>query len=253
MRTAAFSIIALTGFILLFSCKNEVKDTEDNQTVVTDTIPKVEAPESLYVTAVSGLTMREQPNIESAKLIVMPQGTKVKVINAEGKTTMNVGGIDGTMDEIEYNNQKGFAFNGFLSKFPPPPANAVVKNYVNDLKNDFPTVGYSEVTGGTASKPTKTQTLILPTEKWHEAFFMAQQLFEIPRQFAFPNPKGSNSETQWAQNNAKDERGGELKISRTNNTLDTIEYRYRKGKFLNSITITEENNLMKIEKTEQFQ
>jgi len=81
-----------------------------------------------------------------------------------------VGGIDGAMDEVEFNNQKGFAFNGFLSKFSPPGQDASAKNYAEELKNDFPNVNYSEATGGTASKPTKTETLILPTDKWHEAF-----------------------------------------------------------------------------------
>src|SRR5690606_27651975 len=146
--------------------------------VVTDSIPQQTAPDVMYVTAVSGLTLRKFPNLQSEKLAVMPLGTKVKIVNAEGKTTMNVGGIDGAMDEVEFNSQKGYAFNGFMSKFFPPGINASAKNYSEVLKNDFPKVNYSEATGGTASKPSKTETLILPTEKWHEAFFTAQQLFD---------------------------------------------------------------------------
>src|SRR5690606_37348851 len=142
------------------------------------------------VTAVSGLTLRAFPNLQSEKLAVMPLGTKVKIVKAESETTMNVGGIDGAMDEVEYNNKKGFAFNGFMSKFSPPAEDASAKNYAEELKKDFSKVNYSEATGGTASKPTKTETLILPTDKWHEAFFTAQQLFAIPKSFAFPNPKG---------------------------------------------------------------
>ncbi len=250
MKTAAFSIIAITGFILLFSCKNEVKDTEDNQTVVTDTIPKVEAPESLYVTAVSGLTLREHPNLQSKKLVVMPLGTKVKIVKAEGQTTMNVGGIDGAMDEIEYNNQTGYAFNGFMSKFPPPGANASAKNYAETLKNEFPAVEYAESTGGTVSKPTKTETLILPTDKWHEAFFTAQQLFEIPKEFAFPNPKGSNNETQHNSNKKKRDFLSELQISRNSNQLQKIVYNYKTTGFGYTVTISPDAKGMKIEKTE---
>src|SRR5690606_12397863 len=170
MKTAAFSILALAGFTFLFSGKNDVKNTEETQTVVTDTIPKETAPESMYVSAVSGLTLRAFPNLQSEKLAVMPLGTKVKILNAEGKTTMNVGGIDGAMDEVEYNNKKGFAFNGFMSRSSPPDQDASSKNYAEELKKDFPSVNYSEATGGTASKPTKSETLILPTDKWHEAF-----------------------------------------------------------------------------------
>jgi hypothetical protein len=153
MKTVAFSILALAGFTFLFSCKNDAKTNEETQTVVTDSIPAETAPDAMYVTAVSGLTLREFPNLQSAKLAVMPLGTKVKIVNAEGKTTMNVGGIDGAMDEVEYNNKKGFAFNGFMSKFYPPEEDAAAKNYAEELKKDFPKVNYSEETGGTASKP----------------------------------------------------------------------------------------------------
>ncbi|MDN3723001.1 hypothetical protein QRD02_01285 [Aequorivita sp. SDUM287046] len=250
MKSIAFSILAFTLFPLLFSCKNDSKTSEETTTVVTDSIPAQTAPDFMYVTAVSGLTLREFPNLQSAKLAVMPLGTKVKIATAEGKITMNVGGIDGAMDEVEFNNQKGFAFNGFMSKFFPPGENASAKNYAEELKKDFPKVNYSEATGGTASKPTKTETLILPTDKWHEAFFTAQQLFNIPREFAFPNPKGANSETQ--QNNAKKKGDfvSELQIARNNNELQKIVYNYKTTGFGYAVTITKAAEGMKLEKVE---
>ena len=106
MKTVAFSLLALTGFTFLFSCKNDGKTNEETHTAVTDSIPAETAPDAMYVTAVSGLTLREFPNLQSAKLAVMPLGTKVKIVNTEGKTTMTVGGINGAMDEVEFNNQK---------------------------------------------------------------------------------------------------------------------------------------------------
>lgn len=250
MKTAAFSIITISLFLFLISCKDEVKNTDEVDTVVTDTIPQKTAPESMYVTAVSGLTLREHPNLQSAKLAVMPLGTKINIVNAETQTTMNVGGIDGAMDEVEFNNKKGFVFNGFISKFFPPEPNAVSKDYADDLKKDFPSVEYSEATGGTASKPTKTETLIVPTEKWNEAFFMAQQLFNIPKNFAFPNPKGSNNETQQNGNKKKNDYLSELQISRNANQLQKITYNYKTQGFGYSITISEDPKGMKLEKTE---
>src|SRR5690606_15245185 len=127
----------IIGFILLSSCKSEVTNNEETQTVIPDTLYNQTVPRFKYVTAVSGLSLRAHPNLQSEKLAVMPLGTKVKIINAEGKTTMNVGGIDGAMEEVEYNDQKGFAFNGFLSKFPLSGENAVAKDYAADLKKDF--------------------------------------------------------------------------------------------------------------------
>ena len=223
---------------------------EDNQTVVTDTIPQQMASEFMYVTAVSGLTLREHPNLQSEKLEVMPLGTKVKIIKAEDKTTMNVGGIDGAMDEIEYNGKRGFAFNGFLSKFSSAGGNASAKNYVDELKKDYPTTEYSEAVGGEVSKPTKTETIIIPTEKWHEAFFMAQQLFKIPKEFAFPNPKGSNNETQQNGNKKKSDFVSELQISRNANQLQKIVYNYKTTGFGYTVTITKDKNAMKLEKVE---
>lgn len=249
MKTVAFSFLILAGLVFT-SCKNEVKENDEIKTVVTDSIPAQKAPESMYVTAVSGLTLREHPNLQSAKLAVMPLGTKIRILNAEEKTTMNVGGIDGAMDEVEFNNKKGFVFNGFISKFFPPGENVVTKNYAEELKSDFPDVEYSEVTGGTASKPSKTESLILPTDKWHEAFFMAQQLFNIPKEFAFPNPKGSNHETQQNGNKKKNDFISELQISRNANVLQKIDYNYKTDGFGYVVTITKDANGMKIEKTE---
>lgn len=250
MKTVAFSILALVGFTFLFSCKNDAKNNDETQTVVTDSIPAETAPEAMYVTAVSGLTLREFPNLQSAKLAVMPIGTKVKIVNTEGKVTMNVGGIDGAMDEVEFNNKKGFAFNGFLSKFFPPEEDASAKSYAGELINDFPNVKYSEATGGTVSKPTTTEILILPTDKWHEGFFAAQQLFSIPKEFAFPNPKGSNSETQQNGNKKKNDFISELQISRNNNELQKIVYNYKTTGFGYTVTISKESAGMKLEKME---
>lgn len=250
MKTVILSIIAIAGFSLLFSCKNDVKKDEDSTTIVTDSIPQETTPEFMYVSAVSGLTLRKYNNLQSEKLSVMPLGTKVKIINAESKTTMNVGGIEGAMDEVEYNHQKGFAFNGFLSKFFPPELDASAKSYSEELKKDYATVNYSEATGGTASKPTKTETLIIPTDKWHEAFFTAQQLFDIPKEFAFPNPKGSNNETQQNGNKKKNDLTSELQISRSDNELQKILYNYRTQGFGYTVTITKDGGNMKIEKVE---
>jgi hypothetical protein len=250
MKNVAISILAIASFTILFSCKNDSKNSEETQAVVTDSIPTETMPEAMYVTAVSGLTLREFPNLQSAKLAVMPLGTKVKIVNAEGKTTMNVGGIDGAMDEVEFNNKKGFVFNGFLSKFFPAGKDASAKNYAEELKKDFPSVNYTEATGGTTSKPTKNETLVLPTDKWYEAFFTAQQLFAIPKAFAFPNPKGSNNETQ--QNGAKKKADfiSELQISRDDNVLQKIVYNYKTTGFGYTVTITKEADGMKLEKVE---
>ena len=246
MKTYLFPIMLLLGFGIFFSCKNNQNEQVETSTDVVDSLVTETLPTFKYVTAVSGLTLRKSPNLQSEKLVVMPLGTKVTIVNAEEEHTMNVGGIDGAMDKVEYNGQKGFAFNGFLSKFSSVGQDA--KSYAEALKKDFPEVDYSEATGGAVNKPSKTETLVLPTKKWHEAFFVAQQLFEIPRGFAFPNPKGSNNETQQNANKKKADFISELQISRNNNELQKITYNYKTEGFGYTVTISETTNGMKLEK-----
>lgn len=247
MKITSVYILAFISFISILSCKNDVK-SEQEEVVVSDTIPKQVQPEYMYVTAVSGLTLREHPNLQSTKMAVMPLGTKVKITTPEENTTMTVGGIAGGMDEVEYNNKTGYAFNGFLSKFAPPGEKALSKNYAEELKKDFPNVVYSESTGEMASKPSKIETIVLPTDKWHEAFFMAQQLFQIPRSFAFPNPQGSNNETQQNSNKAKNIETSKLEITRNNNNLQEILYTQKSVKSGYKVKISKDGNNMKIEK-----
>lgn len=248
MKRISVYILAFTTFISILSCKKDVKSHSDTEAVVTDTIPKQVQPEYMYVTAVSGLTLREHPNLQSTKLAVMPLGTKVKITTPEKNTTMTVGGIAGGMDEVEYNNRTGYAFNGFLSKFAPPGEKALSKTYAEELKKDFPNVVYSETTGEMASKPSKIETIVLPTDKWHEAFFMAQQLFQIPRTFAFPNPQGSNSETQQDNNKIKNVKTSKLEITRNSNEIQEILYTQKSAKSGFKVTIVKDGNNMKIER-----
>jgi hypothetical protein len=82
--------------------------------------------DELYVWAISGLNLREKPAQESAKLTNIPLGNKVKVLGTALKKiafqVSEAGGytIKGYWVEIQYGNQRGFAFDGFLSKIVPP-------------------------------------------------------------------------------------------------------------------------------------
>ncbi len=247
MKTVAFSIMAFLILIFFGSCKNENEKPVSNN-AVSDSIPKEEAPKFLYVLAPSGLTLREFNNLQSKKLAVIPFGTIVNIIKIEEKTTMDVGGIAGGMDEVEFNGQSGFAFNGYLSRFSPPQHTISAKDYALMMKETFPSVTYSETTGGSASNPSSSQTLLFPKAKWHEAFFIAQRLFSFPKEFDFPNPKGNNSEVLKDPNMKKNVWTSELLISRNNNTLDTLQYSYRTEGSGSQVFITQEGEAMKIEK-----
>jgi hypothetical protein len=206
--------------------------------------------EFLYVTAPSGLSLREYGNLQSEKLGRMPYGTKVKVITREKNPTMNIGGIKGGMNEVEFNHKKGFAFNGYLSKYFPPERDISPKGYVSELNQLFPEVIFTEATGGSVTKPTLTETISLPNGQWHEAFYMAQRLFDFPKEFNFPNPKGPSNETL---KDGKPKKGvwiSQLEITRTDNELEKIAYVYGSQKFDSRVTIVKEGDLIKISRKE---
>jgi hypothetical protein len=254
MKKVAFSILFISLSTVIFSCKNETKEPEalttENDLAVADTDASETSSDYLYVTAFSGLSLREFNNLNSEKLAVMPYGTKVKVLTPEENITMTVGGIKGGMDQIEFNHKKGFAFNGYLSRFFPPEPDINFEGYASQLKEKFPKVTYEETAGGTVSKPATTKTLVLPTKHWHEAYFVAQRLFDFPKELAFPDPKGSNEEIVKDKKPKKDIWTSELRISRDNNTLQQIEYIYKAPKISRSVTIIEEGETMKISETE---
>jgi hypothetical protein len=254
MKKVVFSLLAVALLTAFVSCKNETKDPQAdpaaNDLAIADSVPETSTPEFLYVTAASGLSLREFNNLNSEKLAVMPYGTKLKIIAAESNATMTVGGIKGGMNEVEFNHKRGYAFNGYLSKFFPPEQDISAKSYVEELQKLFPKVSYTETTGGTASKPSNTETVLLPTTHWHEAFFVAQQLFDFPKEFAFPEPKGKDEQIIKDKKPKKDVWVSELQVNRMDDNLEKISYIYKTKQFATTVTITKVNDMMQLEKTE---
>jgi hypothetical protein len=154
------------------------------------------------------------------------------------------------MHKVEFNHKTGFAFTGYLSQFFPPERDISAKGYATDLKELFPKVTFTESTGGTVSAPTSTETIMLPSTAWHEAFFVGQRLFDFPKEFAFPNPTGKNEEVIFDSKPKKGIWKSELQITRTDNELQQIQYVYGSEKFDATVTIVQEGDMMKISKTE---
>lgn len=252
MKSTIKTITAIVFLAITIGCadeKNEFTDTEKNNKLVTEILETttVTTDDYLYVTAPSGLSLREFNNLDSEKLVVMPYGSKVKLISIEENETMTVGGIKGGMHEIEYNNKKGYAFNGYLSSFFPPEKNGVAKQYIEDLKATHPSASYVRETGGTASNPTERILVTLPTNRWHEAYSIAQRLFDVPAALVFPNPAGRDTQTI---NNPKTPDYmfvSDLKVERKDNQLQKITYSQAGEGYGSQVIITKEGDLMTIE------
>lgn len=261
MKTIKILSLALTSATLFLSCKKEVKPlsnikkTPKNELVIVDT-PIIEEKtkknsDYLYVTSFSGLSLRAYANLQSEKLAVMPYGTKVKVVFLEKKPTMKVENIVGGMNEVEYNHKKGFAFNGYLSKYFPPEKKNSAKRYSEELKFEHPAVKYSKSKSGTLSNPIITEKLIIPDAEWHEAFYMAQQLFKFPKEFEFPSLKGKEKEIKLEKKFKKDSWISELQINRKENRFTKIEYHYKNKGLSKVVSIYKESGQIVISKTEE--
>lgn len=267
MKKVVFALLGMACSISLFSCKenpqpNSILIEKDN---AQGDVLLVEDPEPedlalahpselretyLYVTAISGLSLREHNNLQSKKLGKIPYGTRVKVIQAEPLQTMNVAGIPGGMDKIQYNHKQGYAFNGYLSRYFPPERDINTKAYAQELKEFFPEIIYLEHKGGTASAPTTTQTLSLPNATWHEAFFIAQRLYDFPEEFEFPDKKGKTRQVIQDKNPKRDRWTSQLEISRNKTDLTQIAYVYSSKKYDSKVTIERVGNVLKLSRIE---
>ena len=260
MKILKILSLALVSIALFLSCKNEenpstknIINSEDDIAIIDlITDDKNTEIDYLYVTSTSGLSLREYANLQSEKLAIMPYGTKVKIISSESKPTMKVGEISGGMDHIEFNHKKGFAFNGYLSQYFPPEKGISAKKYGEELLLLFPTVNYSETISGNASNPINTEILALPEMQWHKAFYMAQQLFNIPKEFLFPSLKGTDKEVVLGGELKKESRVSELQITRKNELLSKIKYKYKNKGFTKIVSIYKEGGKIIIENVEEI-
>lgn len=259
MKKVVFLFLSIALLAFSNSCK-DASETSDNvkskiipdtaELAILDTEVNSSPQKYVYVTARTGLSLREFNNLKSEKLAIMPYGSKLKVITAEDQPTMTVDGVKGSMDEVEFNHRKGFAFNGYLSDFFPPEPEISAKRYAEELKVLFPETVYTESVEGNSIRPINKETLLLPTNKWHTAYYVAQQLFDFPRSFDFPNPKGRDLQVIKNKKIKDNSWMSELHIERVDNTLKEIKYVYNHQKLSRSVSITKDGELMKIEKTE---
>lgn len=90
--------------------------------------------DTLYVWAFSGLSLREQPDLNSSRLAVLPYGTVLVAQNysqdkqtsvtavpsyKDGETMYPAVVFHGDFAMVSYNGVTGYLFDGYLSKSPP--------------------------------------------------------------------------------------------------------------------------------------
>ena len=80
--------------------------------------------------------------------------------------------------------------------------------------------------------------------------FVAQQLYDFPKELQFPNAKGKDEQIIKDSKQKKDVWTSELRVNREDNSLQKIEYHYLTKGFGYTVSITPEGEMMKLEKTE---
>jgi len=95
-------------------------------------IEQYTAGESLHIWAISGLNMRATPDAQGEKVLNLPYGATVKVVDtqpyanpfsyamvkSEGFGTPVNWVVDGYWVQVEYQGQEGYVFDGYLGKLP---------------------------------------------------------------------------------------------------------------------------------------
>jgi len=76
------------------------------------------ASDVLYSHAKNGLIIREKPNIESKNIGKIPFGKKIKILK-KSDAIETIENLQGNWCFVQYKEQKGWVFNGYLSYFDP--------------------------------------------------------------------------------------------------------------------------------------
>lgn len=223
-------IASASFFIVLSACKNSTEETlveVPEDVSVSEAIQKRQNQTEFYVMAASGLSLRKSNTTKSDKLAVMPYGSMVIVKPQTTQTSISVDHIEGVMQAAVFNGLEGYCFSGYLSPYPMPVKGVSVEDYIEQLKAKDAAVTYEQKENGPDFHQGYSEFIKLPNVNWHEAYYIAQNLFEIPRSLVFPNPSGITSEIIEEPTKPKDVWSSDLTVKRTSNQLDTITYSWR--------------------------
>jgi len=192
-----------------------------------------------YVLAPSGLNLRKEAKASSQKLTNIPYGAQVELITVPEECSMLVDQIPGGMAYISFDGLTGYAFDGYLSRFPAPEPGMLVETYVEKIRDAGYETLFEEINRDWGGYLQAEDAFILNGKNFPEAFLIAVQLFEIPPGLLFPLE--SNDKKVVIENPAKEESvwTDELTIVRQENgELESITYGFRTDGFGHSVMIS---------------
>lgn len=262
LLTSFFSIVLLFAV----SCTSSNKDKSLNDTSVSQATSKtfptyteamnkkeVTPLSKFYITAGSGLSLREASNLNSRKILTIPYGGEVSHISTPEHTSMTVDGITGNMIEVSYQGAKGFVFSGYLSTLSPPLESETIQEYAKRLSTPEKPIKVSKIKNAKGDQFGLTTSIELPTKSWGEAFSLARGLFDIPKGIQVDLTNTTKSRVI-NKNKREKTKTDELIVTRNDqNLLQNITYSYIMRDYNRTVTITKKDGLFSISEVEVSQ
>ncbi len=87
-----------------------------------------QAKKTLMVNAQSGLVMRQAPDSNSPKVILVPYGEDVEVIEEQG-AAVKLGGVSGKWTKVTWNGNTAWVFGGFLKEREINSSDSAIDKY----------------------------------------------------------------------------------------------------------------------------
>jgi len=143
----------------------------------------------VYVHSLSGLSLRKLASTSAGRQAIMKYGAKLTIASRPDlDKTLVVENIKGYWVEVDYNGIKGYAFTGFLSRFPAPTSKSptayltlLEKSGFADAKYTTSKTGRSETSG-----PVSETSITLVNATILDGFLIARRLFSIPDSLKLP-------------------------------------------------------------------
>ena len=151
-----------------------------------------------YVLAPSGLNMRQTSNPKSERITRIDYGMKVEYLSAPESDDMVIDGIPGGMARIKYNGMTGYAFDGFLCKYPGPAKERVSADFNTEYADQIRNAGFNVLFetierdyGGYYQFET---ALVIDGGGLMDGYLIARELFTIPPKLYIPAPSDKSEE-----------------------------------------------------------
>ena len=250
------SSLLLVSLCILASCQNSSQKEQSNSTqsstLYAEAIIKNTSPSNphLYVTAGSGLSLRQGTNLKSKKILTIPYGSQIEHLSSPEHTSMTVAGITGDMIHVAYQGVKGFVFSGYLSTLAPPLEEESAEQYAKRLSTPEHTIAVTKTKNPKGDAFGLTTSIELPANSWGETYLLGQALFDIPKSIAVDLT--NNSKTTVSNPNKRTKtKIDEVVIARDDkNQINAITYSYALRDYNRTVIITKNDSYYLITETE---